>query len=112
MNDRRTAARFRQRLASLVTSDINRVADVIVSVGKKQFSKEEAVSWLLNSEDGQSLMENIRKKEPPMSRNEELQALVKRQGVTSICKVILEDDQYAKAVSEAEFTSMMIECGK
>jgi hypothetical protein len=44
-----------------------------------------------------------------MSRTDQLLALCKRQGMTSISKVILEDDAYAKAVTEEEFTNMLMQ---
>jgi hypothetical protein len=43
-----------------------------------------------------------------MTRTDQLLALCKRQGMTSIAKVILEDDQYAKAVTEQEFVEMLM----
>jgi hypothetical protein len=110
--DRRTAARFRQKLASLVTSDINRVADVIVGVGKGQFTKSEAVDWLCRSEDGQALMKHLTEKERAMNPNDELLALAKRHGVVSIAKVILEDDKYARAITENDFVEMLKEEAK
>jgi hypothetical protein len=43
-----------------------------------------------------------------MTRSDQLLALAKRQGMTSIAKVILEDDAYAKAVTEQEFVEMLM----
>jgi hypothetical protein len=42
------------------------------------------------------------------TRSDQLLALAKRQGMASIAKVILEDDQYAKAVTEQEFVEMLM----
>jgi hypothetical protein len=44
-----------------------------------------------------------------MSRTDQLLALAKRQGVASIAKVVLEDDKYARAISEEEFVKMLTE---
>jgi hypothetical protein len=44
-----------------------------------------------------------------VSRADQLQALAKRQGIASIAQVIVEDPEtYAKAVTEAEFTDMLM----
>ena len=44
-----------------------------------------------------------------VSRSDQLQALAKRNGVSSIAQVIVDDPEtYAKAVSEAEFTDMLM----
>jgi hypothetical protein len=43
-----------------------------------------------------------------VTRSDQLLALAKRQGMTSISKVILDDEAYAKAVTEQEFVEMLM----
>ena len=48
-----------------------------------------------------------------MATTEQIKTLAKRHGVLSFAKVILSDPtKYAKALSEAEFTELMIEAAK
>jgi hypothetical protein len=47
-----------------------------------------------------------------MTRTDQLLALAERQGIASIAKVVLEDEQYAKAITEKEFVDMLMECAK
>jgi hypothetical protein len=104
---RRDAYRARQKLSHLHTDDIERVADVIVGVGKGAFTKQTALNWLQNSPEGQSLMASLSKKETPMlTREQELQEIAKN-GVVSVAKLMLEDPKYAKAVTEVEFVEML-----
>lgn len=63
MTDRRAAARFRRRLDDLCTTKVSDVAEVIVNVGKGQFTQEEVKAWLQNSTDGQALMASLKEKE-------------------------------------------------
>jgi hypothetical protein len=60
---RRDAASFRKKLDRLHSTDVDRVADVIVSVGKGQFTNAAATAWLLDSPDGQALMKHLSEKE-------------------------------------------------
>jgi hypothetical protein len=62
-DERRSAARLRKTLERLRSTNVNRVADVIVGVSKGKFTKATACVWLLNSPDGQELMEALGKKE-------------------------------------------------
>jgi hypothetical protein len=62
-DERRSAARLRRTLDRLRSTNVNRVADVIVSAGKGQFTKASATVWLLTSTEGQELMQHLSEKE-------------------------------------------------
>jgi hypothetical protein len=62
-DDRRSAARLRKTLDRLRSTNVDRVADVIVSAGKGQFTRASATVWLHDSEDGRALMESLKRKD-------------------------------------------------
>jgi hypothetical protein len=47
-----------------------------------------------------------------MDRLDQLKAIAKRQGITNVAKVILENDDIAKGISEHEFVAMLTEAAR
>lgn len=47
-----------------------------------------------------------------MDKTEELEAFAKRHGIINVAKAIIEEDKFAQAISEADFTAMMIEAAR
>ncbi len=47
-----------------------------------------------------------------MDKLEHLKVIAKRQGITNVAKVILENDDIAKAISEEEFVAMLTEAAR
>jgi hypothetical protein len=62
--ERRAAARLRKKLARLRSTNVDQVAQVIVSAGKGQLTRAAATVWLLDSPDGQEFIESLKRKDP------------------------------------------------
>jgi hypothetical protein len=79
-----------------------------------QLSDGEIVHFLLHTSRGRSVAEhlsNISKKEPPMSRIDQLRAVAKNHGVRTIAKAI-NDEGDADGLTEHEFTELMMDEAK
>jgi hypothetical protein len=62
--ERRSAARLRKTLDALRSTDVDRVAQVIVSAGKGKFTKATGRVWLIDPPDGQEFLDSLRRKDP------------------------------------------------
>jgi hypothetical protein len=82
------------------------LVDRVVAMHEGKLSRAEAMMWLLTHPLGREVA-RAHKREKPMSRTEELQALSKRVGgVTAMAKVFVED-QDSHGVSQDEFVSLI-----
>jgi hypothetical protein len=81
---------------------ISRLADLVAEGSGGKVDRASALHWLLHPRNGVA-MARTHKKEEPMDRIAELTDIMKRNGLQSLCKHLVETG--AHGISESEFTA-------
>lgn len=95
---------------------ISQLADLVAEAGG--VDRATALSWLLHTPKGQSLVLRINKNDdtksretPTMNRADELKAIAKQHGVVALAKMLVSDGN-SHGISEFEFTGLVTDFAK